>query len=303
MRGADDLWSQRDLVYLDWILDTSFSGIVLGGLYALMSTGLTFVWGTVGILNFAQGAIITCGAYAAWIVLTSWGLGYLFAFLPALMVAFVLGILCELLVFRPLRNKPQSGYNSIYASAGVGIALSALLLIIFGPRRKSVPPMVPGELRIWGAVLSWQSLLIIFVSSLSLIIFWVFLKKNRYGIAMRAVAQDMEAARIVGIDLDRIYLLTLGLGALMAGAAGLMMGPVFYLWPTLGDIPELKSFIIVVFGGLGSIRGTILASFILGLVEAFAGYFLGMGWSLPAMFLFMMTILIIKPSGLMGKSV
>jgi branched-chain amino acid transport system permease protein len=287
----------------DWILDVSFSGIVLGGLYALMSTGLTVVWGTVGVLNFAQGAFITCAAYTTWIVLTSWGLGYLFAFPSALMVAFVLGVLVELLVFRPLRYKEHSDYNSIYASAGVGIALEALLLVVFGPRRQNVPPMVPGQLNIWGAILDWQSVLIISVSSLSLVIFWVFLKKNRYGIAMRAVAQDMEAARIVGIDLNRIYLLTFGLGALMAGLAGLLMSPIFYLWPNLGDIPELKSFIIVVFGGLGSIRGTIVSSFLLGLVEAFAGYFLGLGWSLPAMFVFMMLILIIKPSGLLGKAV
>ncbi len=286
----------------NWVLNTTISGVVLGGLYALMSTGLTVVWGTVGILNFAQGAFITGSAYIAWLLLTSWGFGYVVAFPVALIFAFVQGILCELLVFRPLRDKPNSDYNSMYASAGLGIALETLVLLVFGPRRQNMPALLSGEIRFYGSVLTYQNLLVILVSSLTLVLFWIFLKKNRYGIAMRAVAQDMEASKMVGIDLERIYLLTLGLGSLMAGVGGVLLGPIYYLWPAVGDIPLLKGFIIIVFGGLGSMRGTILAAFILGLVEAFAGYIFGLGWALPAMFVFMMLILIVKPSGLMGRA-
>ncbi len=286
----------------DWVLNTTISGVVLGGIYALMSTGLTVVWGTVGILNFAQGAFITWSAYIAWFLLTSWGVGYIYAFPVALVTAFALGILCELFVFRPLRDRPNSDYNSIYASAGVGIALETLVLLVFGPRRQNMPPIVSGEIRFFQSVLTNQNLLVIVASSLTLVLFWIFLKKNRYGIAMRAVAQDAEASKMVGIDLEKIYLLTLGLGSLMAGVGGVLLGPIYYLWPAVGDIPLLKGFIIIVFGGLGSMRGTILASFILGLVEAFAGYIFGLGWALPVMFVFMMLILVFKPSGLMGRS-
>lgn len=285
-----------------WVLDILLSGVVLGGIYALMSTGLTVVWGTVGILNFAQGAFITWSAYAAWILLVSWGFGYIYAFPVALLVAFALGVACEILVFRPLRDKPNSTYNYIYASAGVGMALETFALLAFGPRRAAVPPILPGTTEIFGAILSLQNVVVILFSSLTLLAFWFFLKKNRYGIAMRAVAQDMETARLVGINLETIYLLTIGLGSLMAGVGGVLLAPIYYLWPTLGGIPLLKGFIIVVFGGLGSIRGTVLASFVLGLVEAFAAFTLGLGWALPTMFVFMMLILIIKPTGLLGQS-
>jgi branched-chain amino acid transport system permease protein len=285
-----------------WILDTVISAAVLGGIYALMSTGLTVVWGTVGILNFAQGAFITWSAYAAWTFLVFLGLGYIYGFPAALLLAFALGIICEILVFRQLRDKPNSTYNYIYASAGIGMALETFALLIFGPRRYVLPPILDGSVDIFGAILTLQNRVVISVSSLTLLVFWAFLKKNRYGIAMRAVAQDMETARLVGINLETVYLLTIGLGSLMAGVGGVLLAPIYYLWPTLGGIALLKGFIIVVFGGLGSIRGTVLASFILGLVEAFAAFVLGLGWALPVMFLFMMLILIIKPSGLLGQS-
>jgi branched-chain amino acid transport system permease protein len=286
-----------------WVFEIFFSGVVLGGIYALMSTGVTVVWGTVGILNFAQGAFITWSAYVALVFLSSWGLGYGYAIPAVILFGFALGIVSEVLLFKPLRDKPNSTYNYIYASAGIGIAMETVALLVFGPRRNAVPPILYGNIRVFGSIITEQNLVVIFVSSVTLLAFWVFLKKNRYGIAMRAVEQDMEAARLVGINLETIYLLTLGLGSVMAAVCGILIGPIYYLWPAVGDIPELKSFIIVVFGGLGSIRGTVLASFILGIVEAVAGFVFGLGWALPAMFTFMMVILIVKPTGLLGKSV
>lgn len=285
-----------------WIFDTVISGAVLGGIYALMSTGLTVVWGTVGILNFAQGAFITWSAYTAWLFLVWSGFGYVYAVPAALLLAFALGIAVELLVFKPLRDKPNSTYNYIYASAGVGMILETLALFTFGPRRNFVPPLVDGNLNILGASVTAQNVVVIILSLLTLFLFWAFLKKNRYGIAMRAVAQDMETAKLVGMNLETIYLLTIGVGSLMAGVGGVLLAPIYYLWPGVGGIPLLKGFIIVVFGGLGSIRGTVLASFILGFVESFTGFLLGMGWALPSMFVFMMLILVVKPTGLLGQS-
>lgn len=275
-------------------------GIILGGLYALMSCGLTLIWGTVGILNFAHGAFITFSGYMIWTFLNYLNINFAVAVCLAVALTFILGIIAELLIFRPLRGKVNAEMNSIYASLGMAMFLENMILLFFGPRRKAIPPVVVGNIAVGEVIITLHKLAIIFIALSSLVAFSLFLKKTRYGMAMRAVAQNLLEAKVVGINIDRIYLLTIGLGSALAGIAGIFLGSLYYLWPTFGDIPLIKGFVIIVFGGLGNIRGTMYASFILGIVESTVALFMGSGWALPVMFMFMLFVLMFKPAGVFG---
>lgn len=286
---------------IDLIVNGIIPGIILGGLYALMSCGLTLIWGTVGVLNFAHGAFITFSGYLTWFFLDSLNIYFPAAICLAVLFTFVLGVIAELLIFRPLRRKTNVEMNSIYASLGMAMFIENVILLVFGPRRKAIPPVVVGKVVIGEATITLHKIAIISIALFSLVIFSLFLKKSRHGIAMRAVAQNLPEAKVVGINTDRIYLLTIGLGSALAGIAGILLGSLYYLWPTFGDIPLIKAFVIIVFGGLGNVRGTMYASFILGLVESLAALLLGLGWALPVMFMFMLLVLLFKPSGVFGR--
>jgi len=290
------------MVYIGW--GWLVSGIVLGGLYALMSSGLTLMWGTVNVLNFSHGVFITWGGYIFWLFAVSvFNLNYVVAMAIAAAFTFFMGVTMELAVFRPIRKRPNAEMNSIYASMGLAICLEILILFVFGPRRRKIPPMIEGSLAFGEITITNHKLLIVIISVFTLIAFWIFIKKTTYGMAMRAVAQDKEAAEIMGINVNRVYLLTIGLGSALAGITGALLGSIYFLYYLIGDIPLIKGFIIITFGGLGSIKGTIFASFVLGILEALAAMVLGLGWALPFLFVFMMVTLIVKPTGLFGRKV
>jgi len=283
------------------IIDGFLSGIILGGIYSIMSCGLTLIWGTVGVLNFAHGAIITTAGYTVFLILSIF-VNFPLAVISAIFLTFILGLILEVLIFRSLRAKENTEMNSIYASLAVAIIFENALLIIFGPRYKSIPPVVGGILNLGGHVISLHKLIVILISICTLMIFLLFVKKSKYGMAMRAVAQNLLESKLMGINTNRIYLLTIGIGCALAGVSGVLLGSLYYLWPTFGDIPLIKAFVIIVFGGLGNIKGTICGAFILGIVESFAALFIGMGWALPVMFLFMCLTLVFKPSGLFARA-
>ncbi|MGB9671569.1 MAG: branched-chain amino acid ABC transporter permease [Candidatus Norongarragalinales archaeon] len=286
---------------IDVIVNGIIPGIILGGLYALMSCGLTLIWGTVGILNFAHGAFITFSGYLAWLFLNSLNINFAVVMCLAVLFTFILGVIAELSIFRPLRGRTNVEMNSIYASLGMAMIIENLILLVFGPRRKVIPPVADGSIVVGEVTITLHKLAIISIALFSLAIFSLFLKKSRVGIAMRAVAQNMLEAKAMGINTNRIYLLTIGLGSALAGVAGILLGSFYYLWPTFGDIPLIKAFVIIVFGGLGNVRGTMYASFILGIVESIAALFLGSGWAIPTMFMFMILALLFKPSGVFGR--
>lgn len=289
---------------LEPIFSVIFSGVILGAIYALISMGLTLIWGTVGILNFAHGAVLTVGAYIALCIFTYTELGYVAAVLLAALAGLTIGIVFELLLFRYFREKPNEFLNTVYTSLASAYIISAIILYLFGPRRKALPPLISGTISMGGLrLLTYHEFMILVVSLVVLSASWLFLKYSKYGIAMRAVSMDRYDARLMGIKLNRIYLLTVGVGCTLAGISGVFLGSIYYVYPYMGDVPLVLAFIIIVFGGLGSVKGTIVASFILGIVQNLSGYFLGLGWAMPILFLFMMLTILLRPSGLLGEKV
>ena len=283
------------------IFEILISGIMLGAIYALLAFGLSLVYGVTRILNFAYGAIYGVGGYLAWVLTVGYlELSYWVAFLIVIPVLFILGMALERLVIRPLRWKPGWNITTMMVTLGVAFFINNALLIAFGPENKVLLPLVPGKVEILGIVLSYHKIIIFALALILVFALEMFLRKTRYGQAMRAVAQDMQGANMVGINANQIFGYAFGLSAVLAGIAGILLAPIHLISPFVGWTPFLKAFVIVVLGGLGSTRGTLVAAFILGIIEAYTMFWIGASWTIPVWLLALVAILIFRPRGLFG---
>jgi branched-subunit amino acid ABC-type transport system permease component len=285
-------------------LQAVVSVLVTGSIYALMTVGMTLIYGTLRTLNMAHGSMVMIGGYVAWMVFDTLGLGPLVGILAAVLVAFAFGVVIQQVAVRPLIGRPGVDFEmtAFISTFAVTIVLSNLALEIYGARNKAVPPVIHGRLHLLeGVSVSWHSLIMAGVAVASLLALGVFLSKTRYGLAISAVAQQHDAARLVGIPAQRVYNLTMGVASALAAIAGVLLASVFFVSPNAGDLPLLKALIVAIFGGLGSVRGTILAAYIIGLVEALVSLYLGVKWSLPFLFLSIMVVMLIRPTGLLGR--
>ena len=268
-----------------------------------MSVGISIIWITTGVLNWAHGALVTLGGYVTLYFYASQMLGFNFiaAFLLNIIFLFFVGILLELAIFRTMRGQPEWDLRSVFATLGIGMAIPSLLVYLFNPRAKGIPPIVSGSIRLIGDfVIDWQKSIILVVAVSSLMFLSVFLKKSKLGMAMTAMSQDMTGAQIVGINVNVVFAYALGIGIAMAGITGALLGSIYYVSPVLGDEPLFKGFIVLVLGGMGSVKGAFYASFILGITEALIQQYVGSFWVLPVLFIFMIGVLILRPHGIAG---
>jgi branched-chain amino acid transport system permease protein len=280
------------------------SGLVMGSLYSLMTVGMTLIYGTLRTLNMAHGSMIMIGGYVSWVVFDSFGRGPLVGLVGAAIVAFVFGIAIQQVAVRPLIGRPGVDFEmtAFISTFAVTIVLSNLALRVYGARSKAVPPVIHGRLRlIDGVSVSNHSIVMAAVAVAMLLALGLFLSRTRYGLGISAVAQQLDAARLMGIPVQRVYNLTMGVSSALAAVAGVLLASVFFVSPNAGDQPLLKALIVAIFGGLGSIRGTILAAYIIGLLEALISTYLGVKWSLPLLFVVIMLVMLVRPTGLLGK--
>ena len=279
------------------------SGLVSGSLYALVASGLSLVWGALGVFNFAHGALLMMGAYVAWTVASSSALG---AGIAAGVVASVIfmalaGVVLYLLLVRPWIGKPAAELSVIMTTIAGGIFLENLFLTIYGGRLKVLDQIVVGTIHIAGTAIQYQDLLAILLAPALLGGLALLLTHNKTGLAVRAVAQNPDAARLVGVGVERIYIVTFAVSAVLAGVSGIMLGGLFNLIPSMGSDPLLRAFIVVVFGGLGSLTGTIVGAYVVGMIEAFSSFYIGIYWTPVVLFVVLIVILTVRPTGLMGQ--
>jgi branched-chain amino acid transport system permease protein len=282
------------------IADQMLNGLVLGSMYALVASGLTLIWGTMKMLNFAHGELYMVGGYVLYFALLFFGVHPFWGILAAMVVAFLLGLLMERTILRPLLDKPGWDVSPIVATLGVSIFLQNFALKAWGERFKSVPYFVEGTLQVWGFRIAYQRLLILVIAGVVMVGFWMYVKRSRFGMALRATAQDREASTVLGINSHRIYLVTFGISSALAALAATMLAPLFLVNPWMGIPPQLKAFIVVVLGGLGSFGGAILGGFLLGSIESLAIVFLSSEWKDVASFAVFIAFLVFKPSGFFG---
>lgn len=281
------------------------SGIVLGSGYALMASGLSLVWSTLGIFNFAHGVLMTLGAYVAWTISDAAGLDFGLAAGIAVSAAAMIGtgILIERVIVRPFYDHRDILLITVMTTLAAMMFLQKGIQLIWGARLKQLPPVVPGNIRLLQTTISAQEALIIVVAPLLLCALWLFLSRSRIGRGIRAVGQNPDAARLIGVDVSRLFIVTFALSAVLAGFTGVLLGSVRLLTPEFGSEPLVKALIIVIFGGLGSLGGTILAAYLMGLLEAALVFVVGIYWTPSMIFLLLIFVLLVRPQGLLGKVV
>jgi len=280
------------------------NGLTLGSTYVLIALGLTMVYGILNLLHFAHGTVYMVGSFSAMISILYLKLPLPLAFLLAMVLAGVVGVLIERIAYRPLRNAHP--INVLISGIGVTIILENLFRLLFGSQTRPFPNVgLSSQTYSLGSSLTVTNFQVyILVTSIILVsLLQVLIKRTKVGTALVATSQDMKAAKLMGIDINRMVALTFFLGSALAAAAGTLVALYFNaIFPTMGSMPGLKAFSIVVLGGLGSIPGTIIGGLFLGIIESLgAGYFQTVIDANAIAFVILILVLLIKPTGLFGK--
>ena len=277
-----------------------FQGLVRGSMYALMGIGLSLIFGILGIVNFAHGEFFMLGTYAMYFVAAVLGLPFMVGVAAAALALFVVGVVVERGLIEPLRRRAGREWllDSFVLTIGLMVILQNLALLGFGSRRRGVTTLIPGSVTIEGVVITYERLAILGLAIVVVALLFTYISFTKTGKAIRATAQHTEAAQTLGINTGRIYTIAFGLGAALAGAAGALLISIFPAFPNVGFQPVLKSFAVVILGGLGNIPGAIAAGFLLGIVEAYGIFFMSAGWQSVLTPIIIILVLIFRPQGL-----
>ena len=263
------------------LVEVLISGITNGSVYAMMAVGMALVYGVTKVFNFAYGSFYSMGGYLAY-VFFGFKLGYGPVLLLVLPSLFLAGMATERFIVRPLRKRDDWEMTAVMVTLGLALFLDNLYQKIFGPFVKSLPIMFEGNLQISWLILSVQDISIFIAAIVIMILFMLFLSQTRLGMAVEAVAQDMIGAQIVGIPKDLVFSFTFAISAVLVGLGGILLAPKYFVSPLGGWDILVKAWVITALGGMGSIRGSLYAAFILGIVEAFVGWHYGFTWTLFA---------------------
>lgn len=293
------------MAFLQQLCQQSLNGLSLGSIYALLALGYTMVYGVVKLINFAHGDILMVGAFVGYFVLKKWGItpvNLMLSFLPAMLFCMILGVLIEKVCYKPLRNQPR--INALITAIGVSFFLEngARVLPFIGPNPRVFPTLPVVNYRLFGINISQVQILIFIVAIGLMLILNYIINHTKTGKAMQAVSFDKGAAALMGINVDRIISFTFALGSSLGAAAGILFASAYpQIEPYMGIMPGMKAFIAAVFGGIGSIPGAMLGGIILGVAETLTKGFLSSQLADAIAFGLLILILVVKPSGLLGK--
>lgn len=288
---------------MDQFMQQMVNGISLGSIYALIALGYTMVYGIIKLINFAHGDIYMIGAYIGFAATTYAQLGFLPALLISMAACAVLGMTIERIAYKPLRGSTRIAV--LITAIGVSLFLEYVMMFFVGAEVRSYPVLLSNKVFHLGNVLINMQQIYIVVTAIALMILLQFIvHKTKTGKAMRAVSIDRDAAQLMGIKVDNTISITFAIGSAFAGAAGVLVG-IYYnsIDPLMGIMPGLKAFIAAVFGGIGNIPGAMIGGMAIGIMETLVS---GYGYSLyrdAVVFAFLILILILKPSGLLGKNI
>lgn len=281
-------------------IQSAYSGVLYGSVYGLMALGLTVIWGAMRLLNLAHGSLYLVGGYVAWTVVNRLSMPIEAAVPISIAGAAIAGLLMYGLFIRPLVGRPGWDSATLIATVGVGIALEAGALLVYGPQVKDFPSLISGSVIYEKVLITYQGLLVMAVAAVCLLSVSTYMRLSRRGMAIRAVSQDVDAAKLMGIPIDATFAIVIALSAGLAGLAGVLLSSTFYLSPTSGFTPMILAIVVTILGGLGSIKGTVVAAYSIGLLESFVNVYAGPSWGLPVLFGTMIVVLTLRPNGLFG---
>lgn len=282
------------------VIEQLLNGIVLGSMYALVASGLSLIWGSLKMLNFAHGEFYMLGGYAVFLLLFWTGMPAWLAILLALVAVYLIGVASERALIQPLLDKPGWDVSPIIVTLGISIFLQNLALRVVGERIQNIPYFIEGTLVFHGVRIAYQRLLILVTAVVVIAIFVALLKTTRLGLALRATAQDRDAATLQSVNVYSIYAWTFGISAALAALAGAMLAPIASVNPWVGGALLGKAFVVCVLGGLGSLEGAILGGIMLGTVESVAVVAWSSQWKDVVSFMVLIAVLWVRPSGLFG---
>jgi len=272
---------------------------MIGGVYALMGIGLTLIFGIMNVVNFAHGEFYMFGAYMTYTFAVLLGVPFVPALLASALTLAVFGAVVERTLIRPVRHHPAD--VSMLILVGLSIFMANMVLVIWGPYGLGIDVPIPLAAVPIGPVTVTPLRVFVLAAAVGLIIAsHTFLYRTKLGRAMRATFQDRDAAALMGINIDRMNMTTFALGAALAAIAGGLLGPIFWLLPTMGFVAVTKSFAVVVVGGLGSFPGAIVAGLLLGVVESLGAGYISSGYRDAIGFVLIILVLLVKPTGLFG---
>ncbi|MBQ3829399.1 MAG: branched-chain amino acid ABC transporter permease [Spirochaetales bacterium] len=278
------------------------NGLQTGSVYALVALGYSMVYGIIKLLNFAHGDIIMVGAYMVYYAIASFALPPVVAIALAVLVSTLLGVFVEKVAYTPLRSAPR--LSLLITAIGVSFLLENGAQLVFGADQKSMDPMITGSFMMGQINVSYVAIVTIVVSVAIMILLSFVVNKTKAGKAMRAVSEDMGAAQLMGISLNRTISMTFAIGSALAG-----VGSVLYLCaytqasPTMGSMLGIKAFVAAVLGGIGSIPGAMIGGFTIGVLEALVAAVGFSMWKDAAVFLVLIIVLLFKPTGFLGKKI
>jgi len=287
----------------DDMLQQVANGLTIGVVYALIAAGLTLVYGVLRVLHFAHGGVYMVAAYVALAVILALGGGFWPALALAIVVAGALGVAIERVVYRPLRG--ASPIAPLIAGAGVYLMLEDIFRRLGGPYTRPFPADLAGTVVLGPLQLTAKQALVLGASLVGLGLLAYLIQRTKLGLAMQAVAQDAPTAASLGIPVDRVVALSFFVGSVLAGLAGVLVGLYFNaVEPTMGALPGMKAFAVVVLGGLGSVAGAVVAALLLGVVEALVTGYLDLPLGRDAVaFVLLIAALLFRPQGLLGGQV
>ena len=279
--------------------DILVTGLVNGGVYALLAIGFSLIFGVARIVNIAHTAFYMLAAYCFYVLLTKTGLGFLLSGLISITAVTLLSVVCYRLVIEPVREHDSA---VLIATIALALVFQELMLFVFGGNYLGIPSTLEGAVVVLGVSIPYQRLLILVVAAAMLLSVWFVLYRTRLGLAIRATANDLEVANLMGMNVNRIAMATVAISVALASVAGVVVAPVYVVDPFMWLAPLVTMLAIVVLGGLGSLKGSLIGALIIGYVEAITVFAVPAGAYLKGAvaLLIMVIVLLVRPEGLFG---
>jgi branched-chain amino acid transport system permease protein len=285
---------------VDQLLQHVANAIILGGTYALLGVGLTLVFGIMKVVNFTHGELYTFGAYMVYLLVVPLGLDFFVAIAFSIIMGIMLGALLEFLLLRPIRGADID--TTMLVMIGAWIILQNAEQFTWSGIAKSIPTPFSADPLVLGTVsVSWNRVFVFLTAIAMIVAVNAVIQRTKLGQAMRATFQDRDTAMLMGVNINLIYMATFAIGSGLAATAGALLGPVFVVTPTMGNLAALKAFAIVIMGGLGNFWGAAIGGFILAFVEEFGAGYISSGYRDAMGFLLIILVLMYRPTGLFSQ--